>query len=109
MGRVNKLIHSSVGNELMHGVVGRTDKLIHCGVVGKVDNLARRRRGGEEPFVCQPLLAQSVLTLAVCVQPLCNLNKVADKFQRMPALFPVQRANLVTLILYCATYYLLRC
>ena len=46
--RVDKLIHSGVGNKLMHGVVGRADKLINCGNVARVDKLAQRWRGGEE-------------------------------------------------------------
>ena len=39
MGRVDELIHKSVGNKLKHGVVGRENKLIHCSGVGKVDEL----------------------------------------------------------------------
>ena len=42
---VDELTHFGVGNKLMHGVVGRTDKLIHCGSVGRVDKLSQRRRG----------------------------------------------------------------
>ena len=44
-GRVDELIHSGVGNELMHGVMGKVDELIHCGGVGRVNELVRRRRG----------------------------------------------------------------
>ena len=44
MGRVDELIHRVAGNKLMHGVVGKADELIHCSGMGRVDNLARRRR-----------------------------------------------------------------
>ena len=45
MKRVDELILGSVGYELMHRVVGKVDKLIRCGNVEKVDELAQRRRG----------------------------------------------------------------
>ena len=46
VGKVDELIHGSVGNELMHKVAGKADadELIHCGHVGRVDELSRRRR-----------------------------------------------------------------
>ena len=45
MGRVDELIHSSVENKLMHGVVGKTNELIHYRGIQRVDKLTRRRRG----------------------------------------------------------------
>ena len=45
MGRVDELIHGVAGNEMMHGVVGKADKLIHCSDVERVDDLTQRRRG----------------------------------------------------------------
>ena len=44
MGRVDELIYGGVANKLMHRVVGKVDKLIHCGGVRRVDDLAQRRR-----------------------------------------------------------------
>ena len=46
MGRVDELIHDGVGNKLMHRVVGRADKLMHCGGVGRVDELHSVKREG---------------------------------------------------------------
>ena len=42
---MDELIHDGVENKLMHKVVGKMDKLIHCGGVARVDNLAQRRLG----------------------------------------------------------------
>ena len=46
VGKVDDLIYSNVGNELMHKVLRKADKLIYCGSVGRVDELSWRRRGG---------------------------------------------------------------
>ena len=50
MGEVDELIRGGVRNKLMCGVVGKGDKLIHCGGVGRVDDLARRRHGESEQY-----------------------------------------------------------
>ena len=45
--RVDELIQGGVGNELMHGVVGRMDELIHCGGVGGLTSCIASQHGME--------------------------------------------------------------
>ena len=45
MGEVYDLLHGGMRKELMRGVVGKGNTLIHCGSVGRVDDLAQRQRG----------------------------------------------------------------